>query len=153
MLVNNSAMAKKSILVLHGPNLNLLGVREPSHYGQKTLQDINTSLEAKAKAQDVLLETFQSNDESALIERIQQLIEKPVDFLIINPAAFTHTSLAMRDAIVAVKVPFIEVHLSNIYARETFRQHSYFSEIAVGVISGLGAEGYAAALDYAMHNQ
>lgn len=145
-------MAKQTILVLHGPNLNLLGVREPAHYGSQTLADINASLTEQADAQNIALTAVQSNDESVLIDRIQALIETPVDFLIINPAAFTHSSVAIRDALSAVKVPFIEVHLSNIYAREAFRQHSYFSDIAVGVISGLGAEGYRLALDYAIHH-
>lgn len=143
-------MAKKSILVLHGPNLNLLGVREPAHYGQQSLASIDAALTARASEANVSLDSYQSNDESALIERIHALLESPVDFLIINPAAFTHTSIALRDALSAVQVPFIEVHLSNIYQRETFRHHSFFSDIAIGVISGLGAQGYLAALDYAV---
>jgi len=125
-------------------------MREPAHYGQQTLAEINTQLEQQANAKQVKLETFQSNDESSCIDKIQSLMTQPVDFLIINPAAFTHTSVALRDAIAAVKVPFIEVHLSNVYARESFRQQSYFSDIAIGVISGLGASGYVAALDYAI---
>lgn len=140
----------KSILVLHGPNLNLLGVREPAHYGQQSLADIDEALTSHARKKNVALETFQSNEESALIARVHALVKHPVDFLIINPAAFTHTSVALRDAISAVDVPFIEVHLSNIYKREPFRHHSYFSDIAIGVISGLGAQGYLAALDYAI---
>ncbi len=143
-------MRDKSILVLHGPNLNLLGLREPNHYGRHSLEEINALLEARAKKAKFQLQTFQSNSESALIDKIQQIAVNVVDFVIINPAAFTHTSIAMRDALSAVKVPFVEVHLSNIYAREAFRQHSYFTDIAVGVISGLGSHGYQLALDYAI---
>lgn len=143
-------MSTKSILVLHGPNLNLLGLREPEHYGKATLTSINESLIAQAKLADIDLETFQSNAEAELVTKIQSIATKKVDFVIINPAAYTHTSVAMRDALAAVKVPFIEVHLSNVYAREAFRHHSYFTDIAVGVISGLGAQGYALALDYAI---
>lgn len=143
-------MVDQSILVLHGPNLNLLGLREPNHYGNQTLDDINAALNVQADKAGVHLETFQSNAEAELVGKIQQLAKKPVGFVIINPAAFTHTSVAIRDALSAVKVPFIEVHLSNIYARESFRQHSYFTDIAIGVISGLGAQGYSLALDYAI---
>jgi 3-dehydroquinate dehydratase-2 len=143
-------MATKSILVLHGPNLNLLGLREPEHYGKATLASINEALVAQAKLADIDLDTFQSNAEAELVTKIQSIATKKVDFVIINPAAYTHTSVAMRDALAAVKVPFIEVHLSNVYAREAFRHHSYFTDIAVGVISGLGAQGYALALDYAI---
>jgi len=140
----------KSILVLHGPNLNLLGTREPEHYGKDTLEGINQRLLEQAKKADIQLEAFQSNAEAELIGKIQSLAAKSVDFIIINPAAFTHTSVAMRDALAAVKIPFIEVHLSNVYAREAFRHHSYFTDIAVGIISGLGAQGYSLALDYAI---
>jgi len=143
-------MSAKSVLVLHGPNLNLLGLREPEHYGNATLSSINQTLADKAKLANIALETFQSNAEAELVTKIQTLATKKVDFVIINPAAFTHTSVAMRDALSAVKVPFIEVHLSNVYAREAFRHHSYFTDIAVGVISGLGAQGYELALDYAI---
>lgn len=143
-------MPTKSVLVLHGPNLNLLGLREPMHYGNVTLSTINQTLADKAKLANIDLETYQSNFEGELVIKIQGLATMPVDFVIINPAAFTHTSVAMRDALSAVKVPFIEVHLSNVYAREAFRHHSYFTDIAVGVISGLGAQGYALALDYAI---
>lgn len=143
-------MADQSILVLHGPNLNLLGLREPNHYGNQTLDDINAALKVAADKAGVRLETFQSNAEAELVVKIQQLALNPVGFVIINPAAFTHTSVAIRDALSAVKVPFIEVHLSNIYARESFRQHSYFTDIAIGVISGLGAQGYSLALNYAI---
>jgi len=143
-------MTEKSILVLHGPNLNLLGLREPSHYGYCSLDEINAQLVLRAKNSHFKLETFQSNSESNLVDKIQQIAVNTVDFVIINPAAFTHTSIAMRDALSAVKVPFIEVHLSNIFAREAFRQHSYFTDIAIGVISGLGSHGYQLALDFAI---
>ena len=143
-------MATNSILVVHGPNLNLLGQREPEHYGQLTLADIDQNLNKIAKSMNVFLETFQSNAEAEIVTKIQSLAINKVDFIIINPAAFTHTSIAIRDAISAVKIPFVEVHLSNVYAREAFRHHSYFSDIAIGVISGLGAEGYYAALHYAI---
>ena len=138
----------KSVLVLHGPNLNLLGLREPEHYGNVTLASINESLSLKAQDAGIELDTYQSNAEAELVAKIQSLVTNSVDYVIINPAAFTHTSIAMRDALSAVKVPFIEVHLSNVYAREAFRHHSYFTDIAIGVISGLGAQGYLAALDY-----
>ncbi len=135
----------QSILVIHGPNLNMLGTREPQHYGKQTLEDINQALVAMAKVDNIKLETFQSNAEDAIIDKIHALSVNKVDYIIINPAAFTHTSVAIRDAISAVKIPFIEVHLSNVYARESFRHHSYFSDMATAVISGLGAEGYRAA--------
>jgi 3-dehydroquinate dehydratase-2 len=142
-------MATKSILVLHGPNLNLLGVREPEHYGNVTLADINNNLQVLAKQAGIALEAYQSNAEAEIVAKIQSLAVNKVDFIIINPAAFTHTSISIRDAISAVNIPFIEVHLSNVFARESFRHHSYFSDIAVGVISGLGAEGYNAAFHFA----
>lgn len=145
-------MSSKSILVLHGPNLNLLGLREPQHYGSATLDSINQALQSQAQAADVALETFQSNSEAELVTKIQSLAGSDVNFIIINPAAYTHTSIAMRDALSAVKIPFIEVHLSNVFAREAFRHHSYFTDIAVGIISGLGAQGYALALDYAIRH-
>lgn len=141
-------MGVKSILVVHGPNLNMLGVREPAHYGHQTLADIDQQLQALAQADGVKLETFQSNAEADIIAKIQALSVNQVDYLIINPAAFTHTSIAIRDAISAVGVPFIEVHLSNIHARESFRHHSYFSDVATAVICGMGAEGYFAAYRY-----
>ena len=148
-------MAAKSILVVHGPNLNMLGTREPTHYGKATLADINANLAEQAKQAGVALETYQSNAEADIVAKIQSLAtniaSNKVDFIIINPAAFTHTSISIRDAISAVNIPFIEVHLSNVYARENFRHHSYFSDIAVGVISGLGAAGYSAALQYAIN--
>lgn len=138
------------LLVLNGPNLNLLGAREPEHYGQTTLEDINQELEKSASSAGHELSCFQSNAEHELVERIHQAAAEGVDFIIINPAAFTHTSVALRDALSGVSIPFIEVHLSNIFARETFRHQSYFSDIAVGVISGLGAKGYSLALQAAM---
>jgi 3-dehydroquinate dehydratase II len=141
-------MSAKSILVVHGPNLNMLGTREPAHYGTLTLVDIDTVLVNMAKKDGHHLESFQSNSEAEIVSKIQSLMVNRVDYIIINPAAFTHTSVAIRDAISAVNIPFVEVHLSNVYAREQFRHHSYFSDIAVGVISGLGAEGYFAAYRY-----
>jgi 3-dehydroquinate dehydratase II len=137
------------ILVLHGPNLNLLGSREPEIYGTQTLDDINSALKVRAKASGVKLECFQSNAESGLIERIHAARGK-FDFIIINPAAYTHTSVALRDALAAADIPFIEVHLSNVHAREPFRRRSYFSDLAVGVVTGLGVQGYFAALDFAL---
>lgn len=136
----------KKILVLHGPNLNLLGLREPSVYGSLSLSQLNEQLEKRAIAADFNLTTLQSNSESELIHAIHQAYSNQVDYLIINPAAFTHTSIALRDAILAVQIPFIEVHISCIHARESFRQHSWFSDIAAGVISGLGTDGYLLAL-------
>lgn len=141
----------KSVLVLHGPNLNLLGLREPEHYGKATLESINKALSARAAQAGVDLEAFQSNSEADLVGKVQSLAVNKVDFILINPAAFTHTSVALRDALSAVKIPFIEVHLSNVHAREAFRHHSYFSDIAVGVICGLGAQGYSLALEYALN--
>ena len=134
------------ILLLHGPNLNLLGTREPSIYGATTLANINEQLATKAHQHGHTLSHFQSNHEGLLVDRIQAATHDGTQYIIINPAAFTHTSVAMRDAILAVKIPFIEVHLSNVHARETFRHHSYFSDIAKGTISGLGTQGYLLAL-------
>lgn len=139
------------ILVLHGPNLNLLGTREPEHYGHQTLSEIDATLIEQGMAEGVAVECFQSNAEHALIERVHAAREQGIAWLIINPAAFTHTSVALRDALAAVAIPFIEVHLSNVHAREEFRKHSYFSDLAVGVISGLGAMGYLFALGYALN--
>ncbi len=136
------------LLVLHGPNLNLLGTREPAYYGSSTLAEINLALAHRAEAAGVHLETFQSNHEGALIERVHAASVQEVRFLIINPAAYTHTSIALRDALAGTGIPFVEVHLSNVHAREPFRQHSYFSDLAIGVISGLGSEGYLLALEY-----
>lgn len=138
------------ILVLHGPNLNLLGTREPEIYGHTTLADIHTAMEARARAESVLVESFQSNHEGQLIDRIQASPVENVGFIIINPAGYTHTSVAIRDALAAVSVPYVEVHLSNIHSREPFRHHSYFSDRATGVICGLGAYGYMAALEFAL---
>lgn len=137
------------ILILNGPNLNLLGLREPGIYGVVTLQQIEQDLQQQAQLNSAELEFVQSNYEGVLLERIHDCFNDPVDFIIINPAAFTHTSVALRDALLAVKIPFVEVHLSNVHAREAFRHHSYFSDIAVGVICGLGAEGYNFALSFA----
>ncbi len=141
----------RRILVLHGPNLNLLGRREPGIYGTTTLADINARLEVQARAAGVVLESFQSNSEAELVGRVQAIFDEPVDFVIINPAALTHTSVALRDALAAVKVAFIEVHLSNVFAREAFRHHSYFTDLAVGLVCGLGPRGYEFALDYALN--
>jgi 3-dehydroquinate dehydratase-2 len=142
----------KKILVLHGPNLNLLGTREPGVYGHVTLDEINAKLSAQAMANDANLSYLQSNAEAELITRVHQAREDGTDFIIINPAAFTHTSVAIRDALAAVAIPFVEVHLSNVFAREAFRKKSYFSDIAVGVISGLGATGYELALQFALQH-
>lgn len=136
-----------NILVLHGPNLNLLGTREPGIYGAVTLEDINQQLLDTAKAAGHSLTSYQSNAEHELIDTIQQARDK-VDFILINPAAFTHTSVAMRDAISAVAIPFVEIHISNVHRREEFRHLSYFSDIAEAVICGLGPDGYSYALDY-----
>jgi len=140
-----------TILVLNGPNLNLLGEREPDIYGSTTLADILARLEHLAKAGGHQLEHLQSNAEYQLVERVQAARRQGVDFILINPAAFTHTSLALRDALAAVAIPFIEIHLSNTHAREEFRRHSYFSDLALGVICGLGAQGYELALQAAMN--
>ncbi len=139
-----------NILVLNGPNLNLLGSREPDHYGKSTLPEITEHLVNVAKTAGHVLSHYQSNAEHELVDRIHQAVEDNIAFIIINPAAFTHTSVALRDALAGVAIPFIEVHLSNIHARETFRQHSYFSDIATGVISGLGAQTYELALTAAI---
>ncbi|NOQ90299.1 MAG: type II 3-dehydroquinate dehydratase [Gammaproteobacteria bacterium] len=138
------------LLVINGPNLNLLGSREPEHYGSDTLDSINTTLSKIAADNDLSLESLQSNAEARLIEHIHEAANSGVRFIIINPAAFTHTSVALRDALSGVDIPFIEIHLSNVHAREAFREHSYFSDIAVGVISGLGAQGYELALQAAI---
>ena len=137
-------MAK--LLVLNGPNLNLLGVREPDHYGRQTLADIDQLLREQASEAGHMLETLQSNAESVLIDRIHAARRDGTAFILINPAAFTHISIALRDALLAVGLPYIEIHLSNVYAREPFRAHSYFSDRAVGVVSGFGAQGYELAL-------
>ena len=142
----------KNVLVLHGPNLNLLGSREPDVYGRVTLDEINAKLTVLAQSSGAKLSYFQSNAEAALVERVQQARNDGTDFIIINPAAFTHTSVALRDALAAVSIPFVEVHLSNVFAREAFRKESYFSDLAVGVISGLGATGYELALQFALQH-
>ncbi len=139
-----------TILVIHGPNLNLLGMREPEVYGHLTLEDINQQLIAQAQNASISLNTFQSNWEGAIVDRIHQAQQEGVQLIIINPAALTHTSVAVRDALLGVAIPFIEVHLSNVHAREAFRHHSYLSDKAIGVICGLGAKGYSAALNYAI---
>ncbi|EZQ06646.1 MULTISPECIES: type II 3-dehydroquinate dehydratase [unclassified Acinetobacter] len=139
-----------TILVIHGPNLNLLGKREPEVYGHLTLDDINHQLIQQAQESSIQLETFQSNWEGAIVDRIHQAQIDGIKFIIINPAALTHTSVAVRDALLGVAIPFIEVHLSNVHAREAFRHHSYLSDKAVGVICGLGAQGYSFALTHAV---
>ena len=139
-----------TILVLHGPNLNMLGTREPDVYGYETLNDIDDRLKQAAAAQGHHLMHLQSNAEYELIERVHEARAEGVDYLIINPAAFTHTSIALRDAVLASGIPFIEVHLSNVHAREPFRHHSYFSDIAEGIICGLGSQGYDLALQAAL---
>jgi 3-dehydroquinate dehydratase-2 len=140
----------RRILLINGPNLNLLGRREPGWYGEVTLAAIEDRLKSEATRRDAQVESFQSNAEHELVDRVQALATSPVDFAIVNPGAFTHTSIALRDALLAVSVPFIEVHLSNVHAREPFRQHSYFSDIAMGSIVGLGAQGYELALTAAL---
>ena len=137
------------ILVIHGPNLNLLGTREPEVYGADTLAEINQDLTDMARQKGVTLQTFQSNSEGDIVSCIQQARNEKVEFIIINPAAYTHTSIAIRDAFLATRLPFIEVHLSNVYAREDFRKHSYLSDIAVGVISGFGINSYRLAFEAA----
>ena len=144
-------MAKK-ILLVNGPNLDLLGTREPERYGAVTLSAIERRLGEQAQAGGASLAAFQSNSESELIERIHDAGRDGTDFIVINPAAYTHTSVALRDALAAVRLPFVEVHLTNVHARETFRRHSYFSDLAVGVVSGLGAQGYDLALRYALEH-
>ncbi|WP_077033239.1 type II 3-dehydroquinate dehydratase [Pelomonas sp. KK5] len=138
------------ILVLHGPNLNLLGTREPGVYGSMTLAQIDADLAEMAAKAGVTLESYQSNHEGALVDRIQAAAHEGCRFIVINPAAYTHTSVAIRDALAAVAIPFVEVHLSNIHKREAFRHHSYLSAIAEGVICGLGAQGYQLALTFAL---
>ena len=138
------------IAIIHGPNLNMLGTREPEHYGATTLDEIVDVLRSQSESAGVQLADFQSNAEHELVEKVQQAPSKGIDFIIINPAAFTHTSVGLRDALQAVGIPFIEIHLSNIFAREEFRRESFFSDIAVGVISGLGPVGYELALTAAI---
>lgn len=139
-----------NILVIHGPNLNMLGTREPEVYGSDTLAAINQNLNQMAQQNSVNLQTFQSNNEGEIVSCIQQAAGNQVDFIIINPAAYTHTSIAIRDAFLATRIPFIEAHLSNVFAREEFRMHSYLSDLAVGVISGFGKSSYLLALEAAV---
>jgi 3-dehydroquinate dehydratase-2 len=138
------------VLVLHGPNLNMLGTREPNIYGNATLEEINSDLTKLAAKAGTRLTCFQSNAEAELIDRVQCASRERTDFIIINPAAFTHTSIALRDALAGTQIPFIEVHLSNVFAREPFRKKSYFSDLARGVITGLGPKGYELALAYVL---
>jgi 3-dehydroquinate dehydratase-2 len=138
------------ILVLHGPNLNLLGSREPAIYGRDTLEDINRRLLAQGREAGVQIASFQSNHEGALIDRVHAARAEGVEFILLNPAGLTHTSVALRDALIGVAIPFVEIHLSNIHTREPFRHHSYFSDKAVGTIVGLGAQGYELALAFAL---
>lgn len=140
----------KNILLVNGPNLNMLGTREPEVYGSTTLSDIEHAAAAQASSAGAVLSSFQSNHEGVLIDRIQKAKSEGVDAIVINPGGLTHTSVALRDALAAVAIPFVEVHISNIHQRETFRHHSYLSGIAVGVICGLGTEGYRLAIDYAL---
>jgi 3-dehydroquinate dehydratase-2 len=139
--------SNKSVLVINGPNLNLLGIREPEVYGKTTLDDITQKLQNQAINAGICLDSYQSNHEGELIDRVQKAKKDGVGFIIINPGGFTHTSVALRDALAGVAIPFIEVHLSNIHQREEFRKHSYFSDLAIGVICGLGAKGYELALN------
>jgi 3-dehydroquinate dehydratase-2 len=139
-----------NILVIHGPNLNMLGTREPEVYGSDTLATINQSLMQMAEQNGIKLQTFQSNTEGDIVSCIQQAGTKKIDFIIINPAAYTHTSIAIRDAFLATRIPFIETHLSNVYAREEFRMHSYLSDLAIGVISGFGKNSYLLAFEAAI---
>ena len=143
----------KNILVLNGPNLNLLGLREPNVYGHTTLAQIDARLAVLAKESRVDLSTYQSNHEGELVDRIQAARTDGTDFIVINAGAYTHTSVAIRDALAAIKISFVEVHLSNVYKREEFRHHSYLSDLAVGVVAGLGPEGYEAALRFAVLHQ
>jgi len=140
------------ILVLHGPNLNMLGTREPLIYGTENIKSINDRLTRTAKREGVALEFFQSNHEGVLIERVHAAKKQRISWIIVNPGGLTHTSVALRDAFASVEIPFIEVHLSNIYSREPFRRHSYFSDLAVGTICGLGSRGYDLALQFALYS-
>src|SRR5688572_24802584 len=150
MSATHSAITR--VLLLNGPNLNLLGTREPQHYGSDNWAAIEARLRAQCDQAGVALAVFRSNSESALIERIHKAGHDGEDFIILNPAAYTHTSVAMRDALAATGIPFVEVHLSNVFARESFRHRSYFSDLAVGVVSGLGAKGYELALAYVLQS-
>jgi len=141
----------KYVLLLNGPNLNLLGMREPHIYGSTTLKNIEQAARTQVTSAGAKFDSFQSNHEGALIDRIHAAKSEGIDAIVINPAGFTHTSVALRDALSAVAIPFVEIHLSNVHQREPFRQHSYFSAIAVGVIGGLGVEGYRYAIDFALN--
>jgi len=141
----------RRILILHGPNLDMLGTREPAIYGKESLKSINERLSRMARREGAVLEVFQSNHEGALIERVHGALKKRISWIIVNPGGLTHTSVALRDALAAVEIPFLEVHMSNIYSREPFRRHSYFSDLAVGTICGLGSRGYDFALQFALH--
>jgi 3-dehydroquinate dehydratase-2 len=145
-----SDVRRARVLVLHGPNLNLLGRREPEIYGNETLADIHATMETRARARGVQIESFQSNSEGELIDRIQAAATEGIEFIIINPGAYSHTSIAIPDALRGVVIPYIEVHISNIHAREAFRHHSHFSASAAGIIVGLGIQGYELALDAAL---
>jgi 3-dehydroquinate dehydratase-2 len=142
----------RRILIIHGPNLDMLGTREPGIYGKESLASINARLSGVAKREGTALEIFQSNYEGALIERVHGAKKRRISWIIVNPGGLTHTSVALRDALAAVKIPFLEVHLSNIYSREPFRRHSYFSDLAAGTICGLGSRGYDFALQFALHS-
>jgi 3-dehydroquinate dehydratase-2 len=144
------ARRKRRILVLHGPNLNLLGTREPEIYGRETLDEVNRRLELATRVAGAEIAFFQSNHEGDLVDRVQAARTEGFDIIVINPGGLTHTSVALRDALAGVAIPFLEVHLSNIHAREPFRRHSYFSDAAVGTICGLGSRGYDFALQYAL---
>jgi 3-dehydroquinate dehydratase-2 len=146
----NKTSKARSVLILHGPNLNLLGTREPQLYGRDTLAVINRRLEAKARSAGIGIACFQSNHEGVLVDRIQAAKREGVGFIVINPASYSYSSVAMRDALTAVQIPFIEVHLSNIHAREPWRAHTHFTAVAVGSVLGLGSQGYDLALDYAI---
>ncbi|HKW39003.1 MAG TPA: type II 3-dehydroquinate dehydratase [Burkholderiales bacterium] len=146
------SLARRKILVLHGPNLNLLGTREPEIYGRDTLGNIDARLTATARKQGIALESFQSNQEGALIERVHAAKRQGFAWIIVNPGGLTHTSIALRDAFASVAIPFLEVHLSNIYSREPFRRHSYFSDLAVGTVCGLGSRSYDLALEFVLQS-
>lgn len=148
---SSNSMARK-ILLINGPNLNLLGTREPEVYGKQTLSDIEKAAEQQIKAANGVFLCFQSNHEGALIDRIHAARAEQVEAIVINPGAYTHTSVALRDALAGVSIPFVEVHISNIHQREAFRHHSYLSDIAKGVICGLGTDGYRFAIDFALKN-
>jgi 3-dehydroquinate dehydratase-2 len=147
-----SSRTPRKILILNGPNLNMLGTREPAIYGKESLRSINERLSRMARREGTVLEFFQSNHEGALIERVHEAKKKRTSWIIVNPGGLTHTSVALRDALAAVEIPFLEVHLSNIFSREPFRRHSYFSDLAAGTICGLGSRGYDFALQFALHS-